>query len=1083
MKLNKILITLLLVFLTIGAVSAADNITSDVPADDAVPQTTDNVTVSSDSNQNPVNTAEKLNASYQITVDGDYVENSGYESEFEIEMFEREFLNGKLEIYIDDELKYSCKPAIDYDSRYQDSWESDEYMNSYSIVDTNFLDRLGLTYGPHKAEFKYSGDTLFNDFNEVRYFNYTYIRFWVPEYETEYESEWEFCVQSDVATGQLKIVLDNRTIHDEEFTGYEYITLENVTFGIHTYDIYYTGNGNFESIHKYGSFKRNYEMDAYFPDEYYEGEVFINGAFLKINLPKDAKSNVTVAVNNKTYSATVSNGQAEIALTNLKLGENIVYITYEDEKYSEMTVVKNITATGLQFPYYYLYNRYDKDANVTLTMPEDANGTLKIKIDGEYFTSDLINGTAFIPLDMVTAGTHNFEITYTGDYSEYFNNKTFEDINIYEVTRDWDMEFFFSIKSDENGNPHISLKFYKPEDLGGTQTLYFDDVKCGEYSLYDEYYYDEEYVLLEKCENLEKYYSQLSNGTHTFTVRYSGDKTYLAKSKTVTFTKPIGCEICTGPLIEIGDKVIVELPECENGTLIITVNDNAKKITLKNKTYYSYSLNLKEGLWNINVTYNGNNMTKSLEKTIDKRPSIDLTCGEYYFKNIPKTAYINYDESSVLKHVTVYIDNKKYTGSIAYGEISLNKLSPGKHTILVKYKNGKYTESIKKKFTILSYSYPKIELKDTYSQELNSYLLTDIALSNDTTLIMDVNLNGNINGKVTVYKTIAYHFNIDDIADTVIGTYKSFSINKGKARISIPTKIFNNTYSLKLEIKLNDGNVINRSYMTHWYPKVVHPAKMTYGEKQTLTIYVPGQENRTIGMFGNFKPMYSKIVNGTAKFSLATLPIRNGVPVTFIYASNEHDEDIGYYSSKLEEYDLKLNIKDSFEKINMYYNDGTSYSLKVAKIYGKDVKKGQTVTFKIGSQTIKVKTDKNGVAKLKIPNTVKPGTYTLTATYKSCKISKKLTVKQVLTLKAVKVKKSAKKLVLTATLKNKKVIKNKQVTFKFNGKTYKAKTNSKGIAKVTIPKSVLTKLKAGKKITYQATYLKNTVKKTVKVQK
>jgi invasion protein IalB len=72
---------------------------------------------------------------------------------------------------------------------------------------------------------------------------------------------------------------------------------------------------------------------------------------------------------------------------------------------------------------------------------------------------------------------------------------------------------------------------------------------------------------------------------------------------------------------------------------------------------------------------------------------------------------------------------------------------------------------------------------------------------------------------------------------------------------------------------------------------------------------------------------------------------------------------------------------------------------------------------------------------------------------------------------------------LTATLKNKKVIKNKQVTFKFNGKTYKAKTNSKGIAKVTIPKSVLTKLKAGKKITYQATYLKNTVKKTVKVQK
>jgi hypothetical protein len=81
------------------------------------------------------------------------------------------------------------------------------------------------------------------------------------------------------------------------------------------------------------------------------------------------------------------------------------------------------------------------------------------------------------------------------------------------------------------------------------------------------------------------------------------------------------------------------------------------------------------------------------------------------------------------------------------------------------------------------------------------------------------------------------------------------------------------------------------------------------------------------------------------------------------------------------------------------------------------------------------------------------------------------------------VKKSAKKLTLQVTLKNKKVIKGKTVTFKFNGKTYKAKTNSKGIAKITIKSSILKKLKVGKKVTYQATYVKDTVKKTVKVQK
>ena len=92
-----------------------------------------------------------------------------------------------------------------------------------------------------------------------------------------------------------------------------------------------------------------------------------------------------------------------------------------------------------------------------------------------------------------------------------------------------------------------------------------------------------------------------------------------------------------------------------------------------------------------------------------------------------------------------------------------------------------------------------------------------------------------------------------------------------------------------------------------------------------------------------------------------------------------------------------------------------------------------------------------------------------------------------LTLKKTAIKKSAKKLVLKATLKKaKKAVKGKKVTFKFKGKYYKAKTNKKGVAKVTIKKSVLEKLKVGKKVTYKATYKatygKVIAKKTVKVK-
>lgn len=141
----------------------------------------------------------------------------------------------------------------------------------------------------------------------------------------------------------------------------------------------------------------------------------------------------------------------------------------------------------------------------------------------------------------------------------------------------------------------------------------------------------------------------------------------------------------------------------------------------------------------------------------------------------------------------------------------------------------------------------------------------------------------------------------------------------------------------------------------------------------------------------------------------------------------------------------------------------------------------------------------NGVANIKLPD-LASGSYGYIITYSgdarytsfsktgSVTVNKKTTpakpvTKTTLTLKKVTVKRSAKKLVIQATLKvNSKAVKGKTIKFKFNKKTYNAKTNAKGIAKVTIKKSVLKKLKKGKKVTYTATYGKITKKITVKVK-
>lgn len=148
---------------------------------------------------------------------------------------------------------------------------------------------------------------------------------------------------------------------------------------------------------------------------------------------------------------------------------------------------------------------------------------------------------------------------------------------------------------------------------------------------------------------------------------------------------------------------------------------------------------------------------------------------------------------------------------------------------------------------------------------------------------------------------------------------------------------------------------------------------------------------------------------------------------------------------------------------------------------GHAVGAGAEVKFTISGKTTPVFTDKNGIAKIKITQT--PGKYSIKTVFNGKTYFNKVTVKQVITASKVTVKKTAKKFTLKAKLKiNGKLVKGKWITFKFNGKTYKVKTNSKGIAQKTLKKNVIKKFKKGKKYTVKVIYLKDTIKTTVKVK-
>ena len=172
-----------------------------------------------------------------------------------------------------------------------------------------------------------------------------------------------------------------------------------------------------------------------------------------------------------------------------------------------------------------------------------------------------------------------------------------------------------------------------------------------------------------------------------------------------------------------------------------------------------------------------------------------------------------------------------------------------------------------------------------------------------------------------------------------------------------------------------------------------------------------------------------------------------------------------------------INNKD----IAVDYAGGGYFKVKVVTAEGHSVGAGEVVKFTINGKTTTVKTDKNGIAKIKITDV--PKKYTITTTFNGKTYKNNVTVKQVLTTSKITVKKTAKKFTLKTKLKiNGKLQKGKWITFKFNGKTYKVKTNSKGIAKKTLNKKVIKKLKKGKKYPVKVVYLKDTIKTIVEVK-
>lgn len=263
------------------------------------------------------------------------------------------------------------------------------------------------------------------------------------------------------------------------------------------------------------------------------------------------------------------------------------------------------------------------------------------------------------------------------------------------------------------------------------------------------------------------------------------------------------------------------------------------------------------------------------------------------------------------------------------------------------------------------------------------------------------------------------------------------------------------------------------------YPRIYTPLAMSIGEKNTLDILATKGTKINATLYKSDKKTELTKISGTTKVSI---PLAKYLSLGKNKFYLTYDCD-GLKKSKWIKFQcIKNNDKIKASITKLY--DSATVTIKCPKTSTPDViiELDDNMVRNMGS--FKKGTLKKALTSLSI------GKHKITVQcFGKLKYSKTFFItveakdKISLSLKKVKVKKSARKLVLKATLKiNKKTKKGQKVIFKFNGKKFKAKTNSKGIAKVTIKNKFLKKLQIGKKVKYQTIYKKKIVKKTAKVK-
>lgn len=672
-------------------------------------------------------------------------------------------------------------------------------------------------------------------------------------------------------------------------------------------------------------------------------------------------------------------------------------------------------------------------SDIEVDLPENSSGDFCIKIDDEVIYNQTITEKSFkVPIKLPKRERELYITIFPGIDCRNYKVDAFyngEDLNLNKTLK------VMKLSPDFNylNFPEEILKddYYRmlvfPRSSNGIVEIYLDNKLLNKTQVRPVIY-------------LDKF--NLNYGSHTLKIIFYNDTYYSPINRTFDFnvtqavisipkTVNIGHDDCISVRTEYNvqgtvnvylDSKLIDSAKLEDGDYILSLQDYLKvnshevTVTLKTKDF------TRTKTRPINITYDFDVFAYS------------LIYGE---KN---TVEIDLPDNLNNKLLTVLINGTKYSfkrqSNVVNNavEVDISSLGVGNYSMFISYPGDERFKPHNKTYNF-TVTYQIICPYDVEFKDGSKIRLT---------------LPGNAMGNLAVY------------VDGKI--FKTIKIEKGHAEARIDSL---SPGRHKINAMYDGGDYIVNPYDFELYvsPKITLTYRFTAGEDKYITVEVPSATKGHVIFDIDGKEHKVSIKNGIAKYSLKNLK------------AGEHDIYVDYYGSDGVEDLSNWRVVTVYKpKIKIMSGELTFKSINVkVKILNRQNKPiaGKTVVIKINGKKFKVKTNKKGIATLQKSMKLKTKKYKLNVYYMGSTISKKYKAKPV----HLKISKTGKKVVIKATINKK--LKNRLVIIKVKSKIFKIRTNKNGAAKVIIKKALLKKLKAGKKVTYSATYGKFTQKLTV----